>query len=56
MKGIKITELDVFKANIMDIPTLRDDFAGTVELLNNQLKYFCLMKGRYSCLVKGISA
>jgi hypothetical protein len=32
MKGIKTTELDVCKANIMASPTLREDFAGTVEL------------------------
>jgi hypothetical protein len=31
MKGIKTTELDVCKANIMASPTLREDFAGTVE-------------------------
>jgi hypothetical protein len=32
MKAIKTTELDVCKANIMDSPNLREDFAGTVEL------------------------
>jgi hypothetical protein len=32
MKGIKMTELDVFKMQVMPSPTLRDEFAATVEL------------------------
>jgi hypothetical protein len=32
LKGIKTTELDVCKTQVMDRPTLRDDFAATVEL------------------------
>jgi hypothetical protein len=41
LKGIKTTELDVFKTQVMDIPSLRDDFAETVELYStfiNQMK------------------
>jgi hypothetical protein len=32
LKGIKTTELDIFKAQVMAIPTLRDEFPATVEL------------------------
>jgi hypothetical protein len=32
MKGIKTTEFDVCKGYIMDNPSIRDKFSGTVEL------------------------
>jgi hypothetical protein len=38
LKGIKTTELDVCKAQVVDIPTLRDDFPATVELYSTLIK------------------
>jgi 5-keto 4-deoxyuronate isomerase len=38
LKGIKTTELDVCKTQVMASPSLRDDFASTVEL------YFTFIK------------
>jgi hypothetical protein len=38
LKGIKTTELDVCKAQVMDSPTLRDDFPATVELYSTFIK------------------
>jgi hypothetical protein len=38
LKGIKTKELDVCKTQVMDSPTLRDDFASIVEL------YFTFIK------------
>jgi hypothetical protein len=32
LKGITTTELDICKTQVIPIPTLRDDFAATVEL------------------------
>jgi hypothetical protein len=39
MKGINMMELDVCKANIRYIPTLREDVAGTVELYSTFIKH-----------------
>jgi hypothetical protein len=38
MKGIKTSELDGFKANIMAIPTLRDNFKATMEFYSTFIK------------------
>jgi hypothetical protein len=38
MKGINTMKLDVCKANIMAIPTLRDNFACTMELKSTLIK------------------
>jgi hypothetical protein len=38
MKGIKITELDVYKAKIMASPPLRDNFVAAVELYSTLKK------------------
>jgi hypothetical protein len=38
LKGIKTTELDVCKAQVMASPSLRDDFAATVELYYTFIK------------------
>jgi hypothetical protein len=41
LKGIKTTELDVCKTQVMASPSLRDNFAATVELYStfiNQMK------------------
>jgi hypothetical protein len=38
LKGIKTTELDVFKTHVMASPSLRDDFAATVELYSTFIK------------------
>jgi hypothetical protein len=38
LKGIKTTELDVCKAQVMAIPSLRDDFAANVELYSTFIK------------------
>jgi hypothetical protein len=38
LKGIKTTELDICKAQVMDSPSLRDDFAATVELYSTFIK------------------
>jgi hypothetical protein len=38
LKGIKTTELDVFKAQVMDSPSLRDDFPAAVELYSTFIK------------------
>jgi hypothetical protein len=41
LKGVKTTELDVCKMQVMAIPSLRDDFAATFELYStfiNQMK------------------
>jgi hypothetical protein len=38
LKGIKTTELDVCKTQVMDSPSLRDDFAATVELYSAFIK------------------
>jgi hypothetical protein len=38
LKGIKTTKLDVCKTQFMPRPTLRDVFAGTVELYSNFIK------------------
>jgi hypothetical protein len=38
LKGIKTTELDVCKAQVMASPSLRDDFASTVELYSTFIK------------------
>jgi hypothetical protein len=38
LKGIKTTELDVFKMQVMSSPSLRDDFEATVELYSNFIK------------------
>jgi hypothetical protein len=38
LKGIKTTELDVCKTQVMAIPSLPDDFAATVELYSTFIK------------------
>jgi hypothetical protein len=38
LKGIKTTELDVCKTQVMARPSLRDDFAATVELYSTFIK------------------
>jgi hypothetical protein len=38
LKGTKTTELDVFKVQVMASPSLRDDFAATVELYSAFIK------------------
>jgi hypothetical protein len=38
LKGIKTTELDVCKTQVMASPSLRDDFASTVELYSTFIK------------------
>jgi hypothetical protein len=38
LKGIKTSELDVCKAQVMASPSLRDDFAATVELYSTFIK------------------
>jgi hypothetical protein len=38
LKGIKTTELDVCKTQVMDSPSLRDNFAATVELYSTFIK------------------
>jgi hypothetical protein len=38
LKGIKTSELDVYKAQLMASPSLRDDFAATVELYSTFIK------------------
>jgi hypothetical protein len=38
LKGIKSTEPDVFKTQMMDSPSLRDDFEATVELYSTLIK------------------
>jgi hypothetical protein len=38
LKGIKTTELDVFKAHVVASPSLRDDFAAIVELYSTFIK------------------
>jgi hypothetical protein len=38
LKGIKTTELDVCKTQVMESPTLRDEFAATVELYSTFIK------------------
>jgi hypothetical protein len=38
LKGIKTTELDVCKAQVMASPTLRDDFPSTVEMYSTFIK------------------
>jgi hypothetical protein len=38
LKGIKTTELDVCKMQVMASPSLRDDFAATVELYSTFIK------------------
>jgi hypothetical protein len=38
LKGIKTTELDVFKTQVMASPSLRDDFASTVKLYSTFIK------------------
>jgi hypothetical protein len=38
LKGIKTTELDVCKAQVMASPSLRDDFTATVELYSTFIK------------------
>jgi hypothetical protein len=38
LKGIKTTEMDVCKAQVMASPTLRDDFPATVELYSTFIK------------------
>jgi hypothetical protein len=38
LKGIKTTELDVCKAQVMASPSLRDDFVATVELYSTFIK------------------
>jgi hypothetical protein len=38
LKGIKTTELDVWKYQVMASPTLRDDFSATVELYSTFIK------------------
>jgi hypothetical protein len=38
LKGIKTSELDVCKAQVMSSPSLRDDFAATVELYSTFIK------------------
>jgi hypothetical protein len=38
LKVIKTTELDVYKAQVMASPSLRDDFAATVELYSTFIK------------------
>jgi hypothetical protein len=38
IKGIKTTELDVCKTQVMASPSLRDDFASTVELFSTFIK------------------
>jgi hypothetical protein len=40
LKGIKTTELDVCKAQVMASPSLRDDVAATVELYSTFIKQF----------------
>jgi hypothetical protein len=39
LKGIKMTELDVCKTQVMPSPTLCDDFAATVELYSTFMKH-----------------
>jgi hypothetical protein len=38
LKGIKTTELDVLKSQVMASTTMRDDFPGTVELYSTFIK------------------
>jgi hypothetical protein len=38
LKGIKTTEIDVCKTQVMDSPSLRDDFSATVELYSTFIK------------------
>jgi hypothetical protein len=38
LKGIKTNELDVCKTQVMDTPSLRDEFASTVELYSTFIK------------------
>jgi hypothetical protein len=38
LEGIKTTEMDVCKAQVMTSPTLRDDFPATVELYSTFIK------------------
>jgi hypothetical protein len=38
LKGIKTSELDVCKAQVMDSPSLRDNVAATVELYYTFIK------------------
>jgi hypothetical protein len=38
LKGIKTTELDICKSQVMASPTLRDDFPSTVELYSTFIK------------------
>jgi hypothetical protein len=38
LKGIKTTELDVFKTQVMSSPSLRDDFTAAVELYSTFIK------------------
>jgi hypothetical protein len=38
LKGIKTTELDVCKTQVMASPSLRDDFAATIELYSTFIK------------------
>jgi hypothetical protein len=39
LKGIKMTELDVCKAQVMASPTIRDDFPEKVELYSTFIKH-----------------
>jgi hypothetical protein len=39
LKGIKKTELDVCKTQVMASPYLRDNFAATVELYSTFIKH-----------------
>jgi hypothetical protein len=38
LKGIKTTELDICKRQVMVSPSLRDDFAATVDLYSTFIK------------------
>jgi hypothetical protein len=38
LKGIKTTELDIFKTKVMASPSLRDYFTSTVELYSTFIK------------------
>jgi hypothetical protein len=38
LKGIKTTYIDVFKTQVMPSPSLRDNFAATVELYSTFIK------------------
>jgi hypothetical protein len=38
LKGIKTTELDVFKMQVMASPSIRDNFAATAELYSTLIK------------------